>query len=148
MADILIKPCTEHDLSLLAVFNKQLIEDEQHDNPMNIDQLKERMMIFLESDYQAFFFIRDHQIVGYALLNLSHNPFYLRQFFILREHRRRGYGKESFLLLLDYLKADTVDLDVLSWNHTGKKFWSSLGFEERSICMRYIKDHQHDSSGG
>ncbi len=33
---------------------------------------------------------------------------------------------------------DTVelDLDVLCWNETGKSFWKSLGFKERSLSMR------------
>lgn len=44
-SDILIIECTDDDLDWLARMNKQLIEDEQHDNPMNVDQLKARMII-------------------------------------------------------------------------------------------------------
>lgn len=137
MSRIIIRPCTEQDLGLLAIFNKQLIEDEQHENPMNIDQLKERMKEFIATDYKACFFTRDGLIVGYALVNANRRPYYLRQFFILREYRRKGCGRESFSELMRYLNAGSIDIEVLAWNATGRKFWESVGFKERSICMRY-----------
>jgi len=34
--------------------NKQLIEDEQHDNPMDVAALKERMNGFIHNDYDAY----------------------------------------------------------------------------------------------
>jgi ribosomal protein S18 acetylase RimI-like enzyme len=137
MPRISVVPCTEQDLGLLAIFNKQLIEDEQHENPMNIDQLKERMKEFISTDYKAFFFTEAGNIVGYALVNMKREPYYLRQFFIMREHRRKGCGRDSFHELLRYLKTSTIDIEVLSWNQTGRKFWESLGFKERSLYMRY-----------
>lgn len=140
MPKIDILSCSEQDLGLLAIFNKQLIEDEQHENPMNIDQLKERMGDFLHSDYKAFFFSRDGRIVGYALVNIKRDPYYLRQFFILREYRRQGLGRESFNELMRCLNVGTIDIEVLSWNQTGRKFWQSVGFNERSVYMRYNRE--------
>lgn len=140
MQRIILKPCSEQDLGLLAIFNKQLIEDEQHENPMNIDQLKERMEDFLHTDYKAYFFTMDGLIIGYALVNTNRAPNYLRQFFILREHRRKGCGRESFHELMRCLNTDAIDIEVLSWNLTGRKFWESMGFNERSIYMRYNRE--------
>ena len=117
--------------------NKQLIEDEKHDNKMNVEQLKERMNIFISSDYNAYFFYNESDIVGYALVNIKQNPLYLRQFFICREYRRRGIGKLAFKKLLQLLESNTIDIEVMVWNERGKCFWKSLGFEERSIYMRY-----------
>ncbi|MGQ9779191.1 MAG: hypothetical protein ACUVRM_04830 [Bacillota bacterium] len=44
-------PCTEEHLDLLARMNKQLIADEKHDNPMNLQELKERMRMFINTGY-------------------------------------------------------------------------------------------------
>ncbi|MBP3965137.1 hypothetical protein [Paenibacillus lignilyticus] len=38
MSDLSIQRCSTEDLELLAIMNKQLIEDEKHDNTMNIEQ--------------------------------------------------------------------------------------------------------------
>ncbi|MNI92295.1 hypothetical protein D3C73_1500690 [compost metagenome] len=90
-----IQECSSDDVELLAALNKQLIEDEQHDNKMNIDQLKDRMKNFLKSEYRAYFFKEHEGIKGYALVNHNRNPLYLRQFFICRDSRRNGYGKQA-----------------------------------------------------
>ena len=42
-----IRECILEDVSLLADMNKQLIEDEKSDNSMDIIQLKNRMVDFL-----------------------------------------------------------------------------------------------------
>jgi predicted acetyltransferase len=137
MENIILSLCKNEDTDLLARMNKQLIEDEKHDNKMNIEQLKERMNNFIISDYNAYFFKHRDSIVGYALVNVNKNPLYLRQFFICREFRRKGYGKLAFENLIKLLKTDTVDIEVMVWNEVGRCFWKSLGFEERSMYMRY-----------
>ena len=40
---ISVRKCSSDDLTLLAEYNKRLIEDEQSDNPMDTAQLRERM---------------------------------------------------------------------------------------------------------
>ncbi len=137
MDNIVVSLCTYEALDALAKMNKQLIEDEKHDNKMSEEQLKERMNKFISSDYNAYFFERGSDVVGYALVNNRQNPPYLRHFFICREFRRRGYGKLAFENLLKLLGADTIDIEVMVWNEPGKGFWKSLGFEERSIYMRF-----------
>lgn len=134
---MVLRLCTYEDLDVLAKMNKQLIEDEKHDNKMNVDQLKERMSRFINSEYNAYFFCVENDTIGYALVNVKQNPLYLRHFFICREFRRKGYGKLAFKNLLQLLGTDTIDLEVMVWNETGKCFWKSLGFEERSIYMRF-----------
>ncbi|WP_199621280.1 GNAT family N-acetyltransferase [Paenibacillus alkalitolerans] len=136
MDGLWIEVCTIEDLDLLAQLNKQLIEDEQHDNKMNIEELKLRMEGFLQSDYRAYLFKEHAHVRGYALVNHSRQPLYLRQFFICRDSRRLGYGKTAFKFLVRFLETDVLDIEVMFWNKRGYEFWKSLGFEERSIYMR------------
>lgn len=134
--DLFIRTCSREDIELLAALNKQLIEDEQHDNPMNVEQLKDRMNGFLAAEYKAYFFVEDHEVKGYALVNHEKKPLYLRQFFICRPYRRMGYGKQAFRKLIECLDTDQMDIEVMHWNERGYEFWKSLGFKERSIYMR------------
>ena len=136
--NITIRPATVADAGDLAVMNKQLIEDEKHDNPMTMPELKERMAGFLSGDYNALFCVDENAaILGYALINNNVKPTYLRQFFICRDQRRKGYGRQFFHKLLEYLNTDTIDIEVMVWNETGKAFWESLNFQPRSVYMRY-----------
>ncbi len=132
-----IRKCAIADCGQLARMNRQLIEDERHDNTMPVPELQARMEGFLESDYTAFFFVVGSDPVGYALVKHTCSPLYLRQFFICREQRRKGFGTEAFRLLLERLQARTIDIEVLCWNEAGLGFWESLGFRPRSIYMRY-----------
>lgn len=43
MEKLMSRLCDDSDLESLSIMNKQLIEDEKHDNPMNIHPLNERM---------------------------------------------------------------------------------------------------------
>jgi hypothetical protein len=78
MDTLKIKVCADADLDLLAVLNKQLIEDEQHDNKMNLEQLRERMKGFIHSNYKAYLFENNFRTIGYALVDHARNPLYLR----------------------------------------------------------------------
>ena len=139
---ISIRLATLADIEELAAMNNQLIEDEKHDNPMTIPQLKERMEGFLAGDYEAILCTDDRgKTVGYALINKAVKPLYLRQFFICRDERRKGHGRQFFYGLLEYLDVDTIDIEVLAWNASGKAFWENLNFQPRSICMRFGGNH-------
>lgn len=134
-----LKKCSAQDAEKLAELNKQLIEDEKSDNKMSLGELQDRMKSFLETDYAAYFFMEGGSIIGYALVNVRAAPLYLRQFFIARNFRRSHKGRQAFELLLDELKTDKIDLEVLSWNEAGLKFWQSCGFAERSRYMRFSR---------
>ncbi len=132
-----IKECVLEDVDVLAKMNKQLIEDEQSDNPMDISQLKNRMTDFLKNGYKAYLIIHNEKAIGYALIDITQDPKYLRQFFIVREERRKQYGKQAFVKLLERLDINELDIDVLSWNEIGIKFWEAIGFKEQWKRMRY-----------
>jgi len=136
MSALRINKATIEDLEMLAVMNKQLIEDERHDNPMGIEALKERMREFILGEYEAYIFKDEEVIRGYALVNQVRKPVYLRQLYICRDSRRSGIGKACFQLLLTELRVRQLDVEVMYWNEAGYKFWKSLGFEERSVYLR------------
>lgn len=144
MEDLKIRVCTDDDLDMLAVLNKQLIEDEMHDNKMNVEQLRERMKGFIHTDYKAYIFEDGSRTIGYALVDHSRKPLYLRQFFICRDVRRKGYGRVALNKLLDFINADVIDLEVLSWNTGGIGFWRAMGFKDRSIYMRLENKREQD----
>lgn len=132
-----IQECTIDDVPKLAALNKQLIDDEKSDNPMTINELENRMSAFLNTEYSAYFFIVDSQVIGYALVNKTVEPIYLRQFLIDRNYREQHYGKQAFQMLLQHLDIKEIDLEVLPWNKNGLAFWKHCGFNETCIAMRY-----------
>jgi len=138
-----LHPCTPQDAPELARLNRMLIEDEKAENSMALPELERRMADFLSADYAAFFFEENTRRIGYALVRMSATPLYLRQFFIGREHRRMGYGRQAFRALLEHLQTDEIDLDVYAWNEAGMAFWKSLGFYERCHNMRMKQQAAH-----
>ena len=78
MESMNIIKCNNSDIPQLAIFNKQLIEDEKSDNPMSVSELEKRMDDFLKTEYDAYFFEADNAIVGYALVKRTCSPLYLR----------------------------------------------------------------------
>lgn len=128
--------CDSSDLPLLARWNRQLIEDEGSDNPMSVPELEKRMNDFLSNGYAAYLFWEGEKPVGYALIDLTGTPYYLRQFFIARDSRRKRFGKAAFALLLRELDCKSIDIDVLTGNENGQAFWESLGFRETWRHMR------------
>ena len=137
-----IRLCPVQDARRLAVMNKRLIENEQSNNPMNTDELEDRMKEMLSGGYTAYCFEENGTVIGYALVRQSPEPLYLRQFYIEREFRRKHCGREAFHLLMKTLRADEIDIDVLPWNKAGLSFWKSLGFSETCISMHYRRDTQ------
>lgn len=136
MGALTIRICSDEDLDLLSILNKQLIDDEQDDSTMTVRQLKERLRALMYGSCTAYIFEENDEIIGYALVEHMRQPLYLRQFFISRYYRRQGYGKLAFEKLLELLGTRNIDLEVLHWNFGGYEFWKSLGFRERSIYMK------------
>lgn len=131
------------DIPLLARMNHALIQDEGSENPMDIDELAERMRDFLAGEYRAVIFLHDGEIIGYCLYRVEdgyggQHGIYVRQYYIAPEYRRQGLGKRAFLMLAEDLFSGVKDitLDVLDGNLTGRAFWESVGFVPYSRHMR------------
>jgi len=131
-----IVPATLADVEILAKLNKRLIEDEQHPNPMNIEQLAERMSGWLHTEYRGYLALIDDQVAGYCLYRDDGNHYYLRHLFVDRGFRRQGVATQ----LLDWMYAHIwtekkVRLDVLIHNEEAIAFYQRYGFETRVLRM-------------
>ena len=131
------RAATSSDLPLLAEMNFQLIRDEGHRNRMSQAELEERMARWLAGDYEAVIFEQNDEPVGYTLFKEEPDWLYVRQFFIHREHRRKGLGRAAVEWLREnaWANAPRIRLDVLVNNQAGRAFWRDLGFEDYCITM-------------
>ena len=125
------------DVAILAEMNRQLIEDEGHRNSMTVEELDDRMRRWLLTDYQAVVFQQGTEALGYALFKQEPDWLYLRQFFVRREKRRQGIGRNAITWLLKNVWRDAkrIRLDVLVGNSAAIQFWRSVGFADYCLTM-------------
>ena len=128
----------EKDLQLLTEFNRQLIHDEGHSNPMSVADLEDRLRAWLVRTYTAVLFSSQGPVVGYALYRTDNAGIFLRQFFICRHERRKGRGRAAMDLLFRRVwpAGATVSLEALCVNQTAIDFWRAVGFEEYALTFR------------
>jgi len=132
----------QDDLSLLAHWNHQLIEDEGHRNTMSVGELRERIEAWLAADYRAVLFEVDSVPVAHGLYRETDEEIYLRQFFVDRDQRRKGYGREAVQLLRDKVwdSKKRLKLEVLVGNESAHAFWRSVGYVDYSIAMEIMPE--------
>ena len=65
---------------------------------------------------------------------------YLRQFFICRNVRRRGYGRGAVGLLLREVlpKGRSVAVEALNHNESALAFWRAVGFQDYARALRIL----------
>ena len=131
---------TLDDVPVLAALNKQLAADEGHRNQSRpCVWFQERMRTFLsEEGYKAILFEDGDGVVAYALYlddEKDSGRIYLRQFFVLRDRRRKGIGREAMRLLMDEIwpKGRRLTVEVLWQNTAAMAFWKAVGFREYSL---------------
>jgi GNAT superfamily N-acetyltransferase len=127
------------DLPQLASWNKQLIEDEGHDNTMSLEELAARMRAWLATEYQALVF-EDPTTptpAAYALFRRTPEWIHLRQFFVARDQRRRGIGARAVALLRAevFPPGEAVIVEAMAWNHAALSFWRAVGFADRYVGL-------------
>ena len=128
----------DSDAPLLADINQQLIQDEWGGGGMPLEHLEARMRRWIEEgDYKAIVFLEGGKTVAYSLVSIDEDSAYIRHFFVLHEHRGRGYGRRAIGTLLgEIIPADLrITLDVLASNQVGHAFWKSVGFSDYAIRM-------------
>lgn len=132
-----IRIATLFDVPDLARMNLQFIRDEGHRNPMNLEQLTERMQRWLHGEYVGVIVEEFGSPIGYALYRLEPDYAYLRQFYVVADHRRKGIGRQVMYWLWEnaWSQAKRVRIDVLIDNHVGQAFWRSVGFADYCITM-------------
>ena len=126
------------DVSLLAALNQQLQIDESHRLRMEIPELERRITGWLlDEGYEAALFEQDGETAGYALFRREPDFVYLKQFFICRQFRRQGLGRQAveWLLRHKWHNEPRVRLDVLVNNERGVAFWRAVGFQDYCLTM-------------
>ncbi|MCP4398822.1 MAG: GNAT family N-acetyltransferase [bacterium] len=127
---------SEKDVPVLAILNKRLIEDEHYPNPMNVNELEERMKNWLHNEYTAYTIKENHDMLGYCLFRDDGDFYYMRHLYIDRPHRRKGLATK----LLDWMYAHiwtdkNTRVDVLSDNYRAIEFYTSYGFKIRCLHL-------------
>jgi GNAT superfamily N-acetyltransferase len=131
------------DSRLLAELNHQLIADEGHRNPMNVSQLEQRMLAWLNHEYRAALFSLRSEIVSYALYrNDDSGRVHLRQFFVVRHLRRKGIGREALRVFRTEIIPPglAIVLEVLIGNQSGRAFWNANGFREYAVTLECVPE--------
>lgn len=133
----------QSDLDLLAEWNHQLIRDEGHRNPMTIAELRDRLQNWLAGEYQAVFFLADDEPVAYGLYREEKETIYLRQFFVRRDRRRSGIGRQAMTLFRERIwpKTKRLTLEVLCSNEAGLQFWRVVGYQDYSIQLEIMPEN-------
>lgn len=136
------REATTADIPLLARMNAALIEDEGHQNPMELHELGQRMHNWLAGAYTAVIIEDQGTPVAYALYRRADdgwdgNGIYLRQFFVERATRRRGIGRACIDLLQQQVwpQGTRITLETLLHNHCALEFFKSLGFREYAMSL-------------
>jgi GNAT superfamily N-acetyltransferase len=142
---LVLRSANNSDLDILTQMNRELVEDEGSQNPMKYEELKNRMMNWLMTDWNIDLLTSNDTVVGYALYQYRNNQYneaekevYLRQFFIMRESRNKGYGQLGIELLRErrFNEVKTIIIDVLETNPKGINFWRKCGFLPYSATMK------------
>jgi ribosomal protein S18 acetylase RimI-like enzyme len=131
---------TNADCTLLGELNHQLIRDEGHRNPMNAEELSERMREWIEREYKAVIFEQGGTMVGYALFREEEKEIYLRQLFICREDRRRGFGRKAMSILKDEIwpTGKRLTVEVLVANDAAVRFWRAMGYRDYALTLEIM----------
>ena len=131
-----IFPASLSDIEILATFNKRLIDDEGHPNPMTIEQLAERMSDWLKTEYCGYQGIIGDRVAAYCLYRDDGRYYYLRHLYVDRGFRRQGIATQ----LLDWMYTNIwtdkkVRLDVLTHNQNAIAFYKQYGFKTHVLQM-------------
>jgi GNAT superfamily N-acetyltransferase len=128
---------TKKDCRLLAELNHQLIADEGHRNPMTVPQLETRLRNWLEEGYEAALFEKNGQMAAYALYQTQPEEVYLRHFFVVRQRRRQGIGREAMRLLREHIwpRSRRLAVSVLVHNQGAVQFWRAMGYRDYCLTM-------------
>ena len=93
----------------------------------------------------------DDKIVGYALIEERKSPYdeydsfvedhyaFIYELVVLPEYRIKGYGRKLMEEAQKWAKSrklTSIELNVLSNNHSAKAFYERNGFEEYQVKLR------------
>ncbi len=117
---------------------------------MGLAELTSRLRGWLIGEYQAVIFEEVDDIVAYALYKEESDRIHLRQFFVQRDKRRSGRGRQCIGLLRSEVWPSNkrVTVDVLCHNKEGTKFWRAVGFSEYCLTLEILPESIHSARDG
>ena len=94
-------------------------------------------------EYRGIIFEDGNEVLAYALFLETDGEIYLRQFFVVRQHRRRGVGRSAIQELLSnvWLPDKRLTVSVLVQNEAGVAFWRAMGYTDYDPTLE-IMPHQ------
>jgi predicted acetyltransferase len=97
------------------------------------------MRTWLATEYQAIVFEEPAKPApaAYALFRCATEWVHLRQFFVVRDRRRRGIGARAIALLREavFPPDKAVIVEAMAWNRAALSFWHAVGFEDRYVGL-------------
>lgn len=133
------RAATAADAEVLGRLNHQLIRDEGHRNPMQVDELVERMRGWLTADgYEALLGFDGDTVVAYVLWRDEPDCVYLRQIFVQREHRRQGVARHLMLSVFERWPDKRLTVDVLAGNARALAFWRRMGYRDYAVLLERL----------
>ena len=126
------------DCPALAEWNRELILDEGHGNPMTVAELEKRMRDWLtDGGYEGLIFEDGAEPVAYALFRDDESGVYLRQLFVVRHRRREGIGRRSVETLIAEVwpKDKRLTVSVLVSNEGAVAFWRAVGYRNYALTL-------------
>ncbi len=148
MAEVKVRIANLSEAALIGSLNKQLIEDQGHRNPMTVEELTERVSNWITTgEYRIVLLLSASQleeVVGYATYSESEDEVHLRQFLILPDYRRRGFGSAAFRAMKQQLwpRNSRVRVEALTHNKAALTFWKALGFSDYSLALELHSDSE------
>lgn len=133
---------TGTDCELLGELNHQLIRDEGHRNRMTPLELTARIKVWITEEYRAVIFQKHERLVGYCLFRQGVDEIYIRQLFIVRDQRRKGYGREAITILREEIwpKGLRLVVEVLVANAAAVKFWRAVEFNDYALTLEFMPE--------
>ena len=141
-----VRMADPEDAELLVAMNQELLRAEGSRNPMDTEQLEERLRAWMKRAWQAAILEVDGVTAGYGIYRIGRDHFdderfyvELRQFFIAAGHRRQGLGRwfVERLRTRYFPRRSRVMLEVLDSNPQGMEFWSAVGFESYATTLEW-----------
>jgi ribosomal protein S18 acetylase RimI-like enzyme len=131
---------TVADCRFLGELNYQLIRDEGHRNKMTAVELARRMEEWLSKEYRAVIFEDAGAVIGYVLFRDGEDEIYLRQLFICRGLRRRGFGRSAVQILREQIwpRDRRLTVEVLVANTSAVEFWRAMGYRDYALTLEIV----------
>ena len=100
--------------------------------------------------FTAVVFEENDRTVAYALFCDHEDSIYLRQFFVCRDCRRRGYGREAMRILTERVwpRDKRLTVGVLSRNKIGYAFWKAVGLKDYAVELELLPSDRPSGAKG